>query len=302
MAEEELDPLKRIEDGLNERGLHVPVRTGDGVYYPRGTVGAGPAPETANAFLINKNISPKAQEENEIKLWVYDFSIDYSATGVEAQSRLKKDFYPRFFTQPRYLVKGQCANQYMYQKLGKFIRRGQIQQVSHRLQSKDEDISSYDLFTLVIEGGLKVPGRTMRGDHSRYVIDGYIEKMDTGGERFTYAPEYEFTFVVSNKREGPTAGLDTTVTPSDIKDVQARFLRQFAEPVKNPKIALPPQFRDYSQEDEIDKSADKQISKPPTDDKESEGVIDRLRNAADDAIDSVGDGIESLRSLWNFGD
>lgn len=205
-------------------GIHAPIKTGNGVFFKQGSVGAGPEPETANAYLENRVTNER------LPLWVYDFSSDFSATGTEAQSRMRKEFFPRFFTQPRYVIKGQTPNQYEWQRLGQFIRRGMLMQVMSGpvLGSNPQ----FEAFVLRIEGrGYAMKNRNLKGGHAGWTLEGYIEEAPAGGERFQFAPEYEFTFILANATEGPMKVLDQTYLPAQIANVRERYRAGFAHPL-----------------------------------------------------------------------
>lgn len=186
-------------------GIRAPITTGNAVYSKPRTVGAGPDPSTANATL-----SSRAMKE-PLPLWVYEFSADFSATGGEAQSRARKEFFARFFTQPRYVIKGQTANQHQHQQLSEFIRHGMLMQVS----AAPTGVRYFEAFTLRIEGRGPIADRdrNTKGGHMGWTGEGYIESIPHGGERFVNSPEFEFTFVLANATEGPIKILDATYLP-----------------------------------------------------------------------------------------
>lgn len=208
-------------------GINAPIKTGNGVFFKPGSVGAGPPEKTANAYLENRITNKR------LLLWVYDFTSDFSATGTEAQSRTRKEFYPRFFTQPRYVIKGQTPNQYEWQRLGEFIRQGMLMQVmSSAVQSNPQ----FEAFVLRIEGrGYATKNRNTKGGHAGWTLEGYIEEAPAGGERFEFAPEYEFTFILANATEGPMKVLDQTYLPEQIANVRERYLSGFAKPLPEPE-------------------------------------------------------------------
>ncbi len=201
-------------------GIHVPITTGNGVYFKPGTVGAGPDDASANAYLENRITNQR------LPLWIYDFTSDFSATGVEAQSRMKKEFYARFFTQPRYLIKGQAANQYEYQRIAKFVRQGMLAQLSSSPTVKGN--SFFEAFLLRIEGRASpIHNRNTKGGHMGWSLEGYIEEVTTGGTRFQFSPEYEMTFVLANATEGPMKLLDAAHIPSLVNNIRESFLKGF---------------------------------------------------------------------------
>jgi hypothetical protein len=250
-----------MADRIPPKGLHAPITTGNSVHYDSGAVGAGPDPSTANGFLQNRSTNQK------IMLWIYDFSADFGASGTEAQSRMKKDFFPRFFTQPRYLIKGQTPNQYEYQRLAKFIRLGMLQQVAGSPLQNGNPL--FEAFVLRIEGrGYEHANHSTKGGHAGWTLEGYIEQIATGGERFQFAPEYEFTFVLADAIEGPMQSFDSAYTPAVTNSVRERYLSSFNSPL-SPKELLPgptPEEKTAAAKNEAAqaKSTDSKPAVPPT--------------------------------------
>lgn len=201
---------------------------GNGVFFKKGSVGAGPDDSTASGYLLNRITNEK------VWLWIYDFSASFSATGTEAQSRLRKEFFPRYFTQPQYLVKGQTSNQYEHQRLSKFIRLGMLMQVSAANSIGNNPY--FEAFVLRIEGRPGGANRNTKGGHMGWTLEGYIQEVETGGERFNFAPEFEFTFVLANATEGPMKVLDTTYIPQKIGNVREAYLLSFNNRIDAPKI------------------------------------------------------------------
>lgn len=204
-------------------GIQAPITTGNAVYSRPGTVGAGPDESTANAYLENR------VTRKRMPLWVYEFSADFSATGAEAQSRSRKEFFARFFTQPRYVVKGQTANQHQHQELAEFVRHGMLMQVAGSSKNAGR---YFEAFVLRIEGrgAIADRDRNTKGGHMGWTGEGYIESIDHGGERFVNSPEFEFTFVLANATEGPIKILDTTYIPQRINSFR-EFIMNRGRPI-----------------------------------------------------------------------
>ncbi len=214
-------------------GITVPTKTGNGVYHKPGTVGAGPDPATANAYLECRATNKK------LPLWIYEFTSDFSATGVEAQSRNRKEFFARFFTQPRYAVKGQTANQHDHQELGEFVRHGMLLQVASAPLIGGNRY--FEAFVLHIEGRspTAVRNRNTKGGHMGWTAEGYIESMKAGGQRFVNSPEFEFVFVLANATEGPMKVLDSTYLPQKINSIRDSYLGSFNKPIDSKEFEKP---------------------------------------------------------------
>jgi hypothetical protein len=197
----------------NDSGMHVPVDTGEGVSYPKDSVGSGPVGDayvekrgkqervktarTANGYIKDRTSGRSAG------LWIRDFTADFALTGTEAQSKYKKDFFPRFLGQQKYKIIAQCFNQEHYRRTVKMIRQGMIRQLA-------TGTTADDLFELRIEDRTylnKYRHRT-RGGYQGWTLKGYIESIDDGAERFVNAPQIEFVFVLANATDGIMQALD----------------------------------------------------------------------------------------------
>lgn len=230
----------------NDSGMYVPVDTGEGVSYAKDSVGAGPigeayvdkrggkvhTAETANGYLKDKVSGRKAD------LWISEFKADFSLTGTEAQSKYKKDFYPRFLAQPRYTITIQFFNQEHRNRTVKMIRQGMIRQLA-------TGTSADDLFELRIEDRtfLNEFRRTTRGGYKGSTLRGYVETIDAGAEKFVNAPTTQFTFVLANATEGIMRSLDGIEDRERLSGyVRGKNLLSGRIATPNPDVDLPQKF------------------------------------------------------------
>lgn len=235
------DPHPNYDGGItasiksgNTNADGSPTEAGIGpVWYDSNLVGAGPDPKTANGTL--KDL--RRAGSDGIDLWINDFSADFSITGVTAQSHLKRDFFPRYFTQPEYAVSGQCATQYDYNRLARYIRVSQINQLVGAPPS-----AGLDLLQLILKGDDTAPGRSTKGGNKPWNLLGYIKSAPAGAQRFVVAPTFTFTFVLADARgEGIMAELDSMLTTgaSDYFGGATNFLSAFVASIPDPNIPAP---------------------------------------------------------------
>lgn len=123
-------------------------------------------------------------------VWVEEMGADFSLTGVTAQSRTYRQFYPRSFNQPHFSITGRASNDKRLNELSEFVRESQVAAL-HYAQAPLS---------------LQMPYRGLRdvpADHIDYkrhagwALDGYVPKVRSGAERFNPAPEFSFDFIIS---------------------------------------------------------------------------------------------------------
>lgn len=140
---------------------------------------------TFNAWLTG------ADRVTRFPLWIYQMGIDFSLKGSTAQSQMTRSYFPRNFSQPTVVFRGQCLDQANYRKLGEFVRRQQVQAVS----------SGKVMGVTVPRAGNSVAGK-QRGPRDGFSAEGYVLTMQTGAGFGEFTPEYELPFVVSRNRSG----------------------------------------------------------------------------------------------------
>jgi hypothetical protein len=143
-----------------------------------------------NARLTN-------QTGDVLDLWVYEVTANFAMAGNTAQSRGRRDFYARNFTQPSFTVKGQAASNYQYNELAEFVRFSHRAAVNYVQRDLDFPTIRFELFA----GGTDTI-RNHKGSHRRMVLRGLIPKVERGATRFEFAKDYEFNFVVTRSLDG----------------------------------------------------------------------------------------------------
>src|SRR5436853_2378271 len=128
------------------------------------------------------------QDGQEMYLWLHQIDASYQNGGSFAQSARKRDWYARNLTQVSMTLTGQCANQKDYHKLVEFVRQTQRQS----LRWKDSGMGTNSVRLII--------PRTHR--HTAYDMHGHIAKIDRTSERFVFAPEYSFDFLITSSTQG----------------------------------------------------------------------------------------------------
>lgn len=146
------------------------------------------------------------QDGEGIYTFIHEVGAGYEMGGSYAQSARKRDWYPRSFTQARMSFTGRTANQAEYHKLVEFIRKTQDYSLRWRNESQDP---TYATVKLMMPDSPRYTGHSLRG---------HIPKIDRVAERFEFAPEYTFEFLISRA----DTGLFHTQTSK--RDVQLRKL------------------------------------------------------------------------------
>ena len=77
-----------------------------------------PADAATGSAMLKDSVSGK-------KLWLYvtDVSTSWSLQGSKSQTQARSTFYPQHVTQELLVVRGQCANQFEYDRIVEFITR-----------------------------------------------------------------------------------------------------------------------------------------------------------------------------------
>lgn len=174
------------------------------------------------------NVDPKEKDANgrmtnqygeTIDFYVEEIEASFEMTGTTAQSRNVRQFMPHNIVQPVIMVTGRAPNNFQYNRLASFVRASQyaainlgeatLETITGRSNPKVETV------TLLVKNG-KEPGvfngkvgsgntgRHVKGIHVPWEVQGYIKKIQAGGERFNYAPKFQFEFSVaeSNFKQG----------------------------------------------------------------------------------------------------
>ena len=128
------------------------------------------------------------QDGNRAFLWLHEIAFNFEVAGQYAQSHRWRNWYPRNFVQPRVQVQGQCPNQQVYAELCEFIRSSQQKSLRH----SERDATRKNALGFSIGAGGKHYNHKHQGHHFR----GHILNMPRIAERFVFAPEYAFEFVI----------------------------------------------------------------------------------------------------------
>lgn len=150
----------------------------------------------SNGFLMFAN--------DKIPLWVSDVTVEFGLGGSTAQSSNTRTLFPRSLTQPEFRITCQSPNQVFYSQTQEFIRKCQR--------------GFSNLTELFVNGG--GTGRFLKGYHKPINATGYIRTTTREHERFVYAPEFTFAFIVADLAS-PHGWGDDLVTVRKLKSWQA---------------------------------------------------------------------------------
>lgn len=145
-----------------------------------------------------------------VNLYVYEVQTGFSLGGSTAQSASTRSFFARNFVQPAFNVLCQSPNQSHYGQVVEFIR------ASHKLAitGVESNLEIYNANRLGASSGTNQYGR-IKGDHQPIKATGYVSQIPRTHERFMYAPDYTFSFVVA-KMISPSAWSDQLITPEQM--------------------------------------------------------------------------------------
>lgn len=163
--------------------------------------------DTANA-TINNN-------KHQWPMFVTDVSIDLALAGSMGQSRLTRDFYPRNFVQPSFVIQGQALDQEDYGNLCEFLHVSQQDTLNPSSQQNTSNLMQLWIKGEGIQGtrsgsqgvGVKSskfdslnqsrPNQILRGPHQDLVCQGYIGSMPRVHQTGVVSPTYTFQFIVA---------------------------------------------------------------------------------------------------------
>lgn len=210
--------------------LQNPINQGQGVYRKN----ADPKDHEANGRMTN-------QRGEEIDFYIEEIESSFQMTGSTAQSRNVRQFMPHNIVQPVIKVTGRAPSNFEYNRLAGFVRAAQYFAVNYGEDTREVLTTSgkkvkTETVRLWIKNG-KTPhvwngqkaagedgaqGRHVKGIHVPWQVEGYIKSMRAGGERFNYAPKFEFEFYVAQsifKQGDSNMGMweDTRVYGAELK-------------------------------------------------------------------------------------
>lgn len=165
-----------------------------------------------NATLEDRSVQHKDNSFDEVKLWVQEISADFSLAATTAQGPLKRDLYPHNFVQPSYTFSCQSPNQEHRARVAEFVRRSQLRSLQGlgllRIYVPAAGLDRMTLTTSNHNNKTKKATtrrivRNQKGARSQLALEGYIQSIPRGDERFVNAPDFQFNFIVSRSLAGP---------------------------------------------------------------------------------------------------
>lgn len=160
----------------------VPINRGDFVGLPKmDPDDKGRSTRGTNAYLANA-------KDQRVYMWVNGINADFGLSGDTAQSRKRRTFFPHNFNQPTVTISGQTPNVFQQNRLMFFIRDAQKRGLIDRT-----NILRFRL----LPGGKDTRRRIQRGRHNGIALDGYINAVEVGAERFVTAGDYQLQFTVT---------------------------------------------------------------------------------------------------------
>ncbi len=113
-----------------------------------------------------------------VPLWVYEYETGFSLSGITGQSYKTRSFFPRNRIQQSVAVSCQFPDQKSYGDAIEWIRQQQKTRSSAIL--------------------LQIIGRTVpvKGRNTSFAAEGYVKSVQRQHQRFVYAPELRFDFLV----------------------------------------------------------------------------------------------------------
>lgn len=132
-----------------------------------------------------------------VDLWIYNIEMDFQIGGAFAQSAREQSWYPRNFIAPKVRITGQTANQAEYGNLVEFMRLSQRKAIDWRKASPQENTTKFIIHSA---GGHKYTRNgvtTVKHAHDPFIFFGHILNVTRNHERFQFAPEFQFEFVVA---------------------------------------------------------------------------------------------------------
>lgn len=200
-----------------------------------------PADErTGSAKLFDSNTG------RSLYLFVTNVSTSWSLQGSASQTQSRRTFYPQHLVQADVVVKGQCANQYEYDRLVEFVERHQhgmlglsrgtgvspifSSGISSAAFAKDGPEPTHigvDFMLLpsvygthwappiggvVDKDGVPIPSAKGIYKLPQFYVAGIITQIRAGATKFKFSPEFEFGLKVTRDYNG---GLY-----DDVRDVQ----------------------------------------------------------------------------------
>lgn len=166
---------------------------------------------------------------NGPRLWVYEWGTGFSLSGSTGQGISMRDFYPRNRIQQSITVICQCPDQQIYGDTIEWIR------TQHRKRTSSTV--------------LEIVGKTgpIKGPNQSLAAEGYVKTVVRSHERFVYAPELRFDFLVErimkpSAWEDKLSDADRLLGPRSLPDWNTVFIEngKFRRNPDRRKAASPP--------------------------------------------------------------
>lgn len=178
-----------------------------------------------NATLEDRSFQHADNSFEKIGLWVQEVSADFSLAATTAQGPLHRDLYPHNFAQPSYMFACQSPNQEHRDRIAEFIRRAQLRSLQGlgllRIYVPAAGIDRVAFVKLVHKQtqakSYKRVRRTVKGPRAALALEGYVQSIKRGAERFKNAPDFQFNFIVSRSLAGPFS--DDPISTGVLSDI-----------------------------------------------------------------------------------
>jgi len=179
-----------------------------------------------NATLEDHSVRNKDGKFDMVKIFVQEVTADFTLSATSAQGPFKRDLYPHNFVQPSYTINCQSPNQEHRARVAEFIRRSQLRSMQGLGLLKLFIPAAGDNVVTIVRYVNKRTKRTstsrivrnQKGARSALALEGYVQNVARGAERFVNAPDYTFNFIVARSLAGPFQ--DDPVKTSSLTDVK----------------------------------------------------------------------------------
>lgn len=188
---------------------------------------------------FNKNKQARNQQNGRlinvkgeyIDFYIEEIEANFQMGGSTAQSQKKRQFFARNFMMPSVTIRGRAPNSFQYNRLASFVRVGHIAALSTKklkkqgiplrtiTDSKTGEQEVLPTLRLIVRDGARTgkqknkypyTGRTVKGRHQAWKLEGYVKMMPAGARRHDPAPAFEFEFMVAESQrtqDAPNVGI-----------------------------------------------------------------------------------------------
>jgi hypothetical protein len=169
-----------------------------------------PAKRNGNGRFVN-------QLGEKITFYIEQIEANFEMAGQTAQSRSLRQFFPHNMVQPSIMVTGIAPNSYQYNRLADFVRVSHVLSLRGRgLRDQNKPFRNFldaqgrtvmiPTIRFDISNGTEFKlrnGRTIKGIHKPWKLEGYVRSMTAGAEHFQQAPPFQFEFVIAESLSKP---------------------------------------------------------------------------------------------------